>query len=44
MTQLKDGDAFPALTAQSLAHGEITLPTGIPAGQYAVILAYRAHW
>ncbi len=44
MTQLNSGDAFPALSAESVNHGRISLPDAIPAGQYAVVLAYRAHW
>jgi hypothetical protein len=44
MPQLKDGDRFPALSGETVAHGHIDLPAAIPAGNYAVILAYRAHW
>lgn len=44
MAQLRDGDRFPALTGETVEHGRITLPDAIPAGNYAVILAYRAHW
>ncbi len=44
MAQLRDGDEFPALQGQSVNHGSISLPGNIPAGNYAVIFAYRAHW
>jgi hypothetical protein len=44
MTQLKDGDRFPSLAGQSVAHGAITLPDALAEGSYGVILAYRAHW
>jgi hypothetical protein len=44
MTQLKNDDLFPDLEAPSLGHGTVRLPRDIPAGAYAVILVYRAHW
>ncbi len=44
MQQLKNGDLFPALSAESVNHGRLTLPDDIAAGRYAVIIGYRAHW
>lgn len=44
MTQLRDGDRFPTLTGQTVAHGEITLPDVFPAEHYGAVLVYRAHW
>ncbi len=44
MAQLRDGDKFPPLQAESVKHGTIRLPGDIPSGSYAVVLAYRAHW
>jgi len=44
MTQLNTGDAFPVLEGDSVAHGRVKLPEDISTGQFAVILAYRAHW
>jgi hypothetical protein len=44
MTQLKDGDRFPPLAGETVAHGHLALPEAIPEGNYAVVLAYRAHW
>ena len=44
MQQLNTGDAFPALEAESVKHGRVTLPTALPADHFGVVLAYRAHW
>ena len=44
MAQLKDGDRFPSLSAQTVAHGPLELPAAIPGGNYAAVLVYRAHW
>jgi len=44
MTPLKDGDRFPSLSGETVAHGALSLPDAIPAGNYAAVLVYRAHW
>jgi len=44
MPQLKNGDLFPSLSAESVNHGRITVPDDIPAGDFAMIVVYRAHW
>ncbi len=38
------GDAFPPIKGFTVNHGLVTLPEDIPAGRYAVVFAYRAHW
>jgi hypothetical protein len=40
---LDSGDAFPALTMQTVNHGRLTLPEAFGGG-WGVFLAYRAHW
>lgn len=42
--QLQNGERFPALAGDTVAHGRLTLPDAIAEGNYGVILAYRAHW
>ena len=44
MPQLQDGDRFPSLSGSTVNHGQLTLPDAIPAGNYGIVLAYRAHW
>ncbi len=44
MQQLKNGDLFPSISAESVDHGRVTMPEDIPAERYAVVIAYRAHW
>ena len=44
MPQLQNGDSFPPLRLESLNHGSVNLPGDIPAGRYAIVIAYRAHW
>lgn len=44
MAQLQTGDAFPVLEGETVQHGRLILPASIPAGRFAVIMAYRAHW
>ncbi len=44
MHKFNPGDPFPALSGESVNHGTVNLPDDIPAGQYAVVLAYRANW
>ncbi len=44
MPQLKDGDLFPSFAAQTIDGARVTLPDDVPAGNYAVIVAYRAEW
>lgn len=44
MPQLQNGDSFPPLRAETVNHGQLTLPADIPAGRFSIIIAYRAHW
>ena len=44
MLKIQPGEPFPQLKGTSVNHGEITFPDDIPAGNYGVLLAYRAHW
>lgn len=44
MAQLKDGDLFPSFSAETIDGQRVTLPDDIPAGNYAIIIAYRAEW
>lgn len=44
MPQLQNGELFPPLRAETVNHGQLTLPSDIPAGRFAIIMAYRAHW
>jgi len=37
------GDAFPALSMETVAHGRMALPEGFGPG-WGVFLVYRAHW
>jgi hypothetical protein len=37
-------DPFPRLAGETVKHGRLTLPDDVPAGRWAVILAYRAQW
>ena len=39
---LDSGDKFPALTLQTVNHGQITLPDAFE--QWGVFLVYRGHW
>ena len=39
-----DGDTFPSFTGQTVNHGEMSFPDAVPAGNYAVLAVYRAHW
>jgi hypothetical protein len=40
---LDSGEPFPALTMETVAHGQISLP-GAFRDQWGVLLLYRAHW
>ena len=38
------GETLPAFEGESIAHGRVSLPGDIPAGNWAVIFSYRANW
>jgi hypothetical protein len=40
---LDSGDRFPALTMDTVGHGQVTLPEGFGDG-WGIFLVYRAHW
>jgi hypothetical protein len=40
---LDTGDALPGLSFQTVAHGELDLPSYF-ADRWGVLLVYRAHW
>lgn len=40
---LDRGDPFPALTVETVAHGQLSLPAAFGDG-WGVLLIYRAHW
>ena len=42
-TMLDSGDALPALTMETVAHGRIAVPDCFGDG-WGVLLLYRAHW
>ncbi len=44
MHKLNGGDSFPAIQAETVKHGKVSLPGDIPEGRYGVVLAYRANW
>lgn len=44
MHKFNDGDPFPHIEGETVAHGRIRLPEDIPDGSWAIILAYRADW
>lgn len=44
MFKFNGGEIFPSLTAESVAHGTVTLPDAIPAGNWGVVFTYRANW
>lgn len=41
--KLKDGDSFPSLTVDTVAHGAMGLPGDLH-GEWAVLLFYRGWW
>lgn len=41
--KLKDGDSFPSLTVNTVAHGAINLPGDLH-GEWSVLLFYRGWW
>src|SRR4051812_19207027 len=43
MTFLKNGEAFPSLTTQTVGGGTMTLPSDL-AGSFGVVLLYRGSW
>ncbi|MFQ5848637.1 MAG: hypothetical protein ACE5IQ_13320 [Candidatus Methylomirabilales bacterium] len=40
---LDSGDRFPALTMETVGHGQVALPDGF-GEDWGVFLVYRAHW
>ncbi|MCZ6842254.1 MAG: hypothetical protein O7G32_05430 [SAR324 cluster bacterium] len=44
MHKFNPGDDFPSISGESLNYGTINLPRDMPAGEYSVVLAYRANW
>ncbi|MEE8395948.1 MAG: hypothetical protein V3S29_07830 [bacterium] len=44
MPKFDNGDLFPHLEGETVAHGRLRLPEDIPAGQWAIVLVYRAEW
>ena len=40
---LDSGDPFPSLSMDTVAHGQVDLPTHW-GERYGVLLVYRAHW
>jgi alkyl hydroperoxide reductase subunit AhpC len=41
--KLRDGDQFPAMRVNTVAHGELNLPGDLK-GRWAILLFYRGWW
>jgi hypothetical protein len=41
--ELRDGDLFPAMRVQTVAHGELAIPDDLKS-RWTVLLYYRGWW
>jgi hypothetical protein len=41
--KLRDGDTFPTMKVEAVAHGTLSVPGGLKT-RYAVLLFYRGYW